>query len=47
MISHGDFGIFVERPVSLALLLATLGFLFVPLLKRAGRSLYRRLTAAM
>ena len=35
MISHGDFGIFVDRPVSLALLVTTAGFLFFPLLKRA------------
>jgi putative tricarboxylic transport membrane protein len=35
MISHGDFGIFIERPVSLTLLLLTLGFLVFPLLKRA------------
>jgi TctA family transporter len=39
MISHGDFGIFVERPVSLALLLATLAFLLLPLFKLAYRSL--------
>jgi putative tricarboxylic transport membrane protein len=35
MISHGDFGIFVGRPVSLVFLLATAGFLLVPLIKRA------------
>jgi putative tricarboxylic transport membrane protein len=46
MISHGGLGIFVVRPVSLAFLLATLAFLLMPLLKRAGRSLYRGLTAA-
>jgi TctA family transporter len=34
MISHGDFAIFVERPVSLALLLLTLVFLALPLVKR-------------
>jgi len=39
MISHGDFGIFVERPVSLVLLLLTLGFLVLPLAKRAWRAL--------
>jgi putative tricarboxylic transport membrane protein len=39
MISHGDFAIFMDRPVSLVFLLATLGFLLLPLLKRAGRSL--------
>jgi putative tricarboxylic transport membrane protein len=37
MISHGDFGIFVERPVSLALLVVTAGFLALPLLKAAWR----------
>jgi putative tricarboxylic transport membrane protein len=39
MISHGDFGIFVDRPVSLRLLLATAMFLVFPLLKLAYRSL--------
>jgi putative tricarboxylic transport membrane protein len=39
MISHGGFAIFVERPVSLGFLLATLGFLLLPPLKRAVRSL--------
>jgi putative tricarboxylic transport membrane protein len=34
MISHGDFGIFVERPVSLALLIATAAFLLLPLARR-------------
>jgi putative tricarboxylic transport membrane protein len=39
MISHGDFGIFVDRPVSLAFLLATLAFLLLPLARawRGGR----------
>jgi putative tricarboxylic transport membrane protein len=41
MISHGDFGIFVERPVSLALLLATLGFLLFPLYKFVRRARHR------
>jgi putative tricarboxylic transport membrane protein len=39
MISHGDFGIFVERSVSLIFLLATLGFLLLPLFMRMVRSL--------
>jgi putative tricarboxylic transport membrane protein len=34
MISHGDFAIFVDRPVSLALLGATLLFLVFPLAKQ-------------
>jgi putative tricarboxylic transport membrane protein len=42
MISHGDFGIFVDRPVSLGLLLVTLVFLVFPLLKLAYRSLRRK-----
>ena len=45
MISHGDFTIFVERPVSLVFLLATLGFLLMPLSVRqavASRSVGRR-----
>ena len=37
MISHGNFGIFVERPVSLALLVVTAAFLVFPLLKLAYR----------
>jgi putative tricarboxylic transport membrane protein len=44
MISHGDFGIFVDRPVSLALLLATLAFLLYPLVKLARRSLQPKTT---
>jgi len=47
MISHGDFGIFVERPVSLALLLATGVFLVFPLFKRAWRSLRPATTTAV
>jgi putative tricarboxylic transport membrane protein len=31
MISHGDFGIFIDRPVSMVFLLATIIFLLVPL----------------
>ena len=42
MISHGNFGIFVDRPVSLGLLLVTVVFLIFPLLKRAYRSLRRK-----
>ena len=30
MLSHGDFGVFVERPFSLAFLVVTLLFLLVP-----------------
>jgi putative tricarboxylic transport membrane protein len=37
LISHGDFGIFVSRPVSAAFLLATLGFVLVPLVRRLVR----------
>jgi putative tricarboxylic transport membrane protein len=33
MISHGDFGVFLQRPISLAFLLATLLFLVLPLLR--------------
>jgi putative tricarboxylic transport membrane protein len=46
MISHGTFGIFVERPVSVVFLLATLGFLLLPLLRYGVRSLGRRKAAA-
>ncbi|MFA5026597.1 MAG: tripartite tricarboxylate transporter permease [Candidatus Methylomirabilota bacterium] len=38
MISHGSFGIFLGRPVSLVFLLATLGFLLVPLAMRLVRT---------
>src|SRR5512137_570 len=37
MISHGGFGIFVERPVSLVFLVATLGFLLLPLFRYTVR----------
>jgi TctA family transporter len=33
MISHGDFGVFFTRPVSLVFLLGALVFLSAPLLK--------------
>jgi putative tricarboxylic transport membrane protein len=36
MISRGDFTIFVTRPVSVVFLLATLGFLVMPLFRRRG-----------
>jgi putative tricarboxylic transport membrane protein len=42
MISHGDFAIFIDRPLSLAFLLGALGFLLVPLVKGAARSTQRR-----
>jgi putative tricarboxylic transport membrane protein len=37
MISHGDFGVFVNRPVSLVFLLGALIFLCAPLLKSVWR----------
>jgi putative tricarboxylic transport membrane protein len=41
MLSHGNFGIFVERPFSLVFLLATLLFLCVPaaqfMIKKLGK----------
>jgi putative tricarboxylic transport membrane protein len=42
MISHGDFGIFVDRPVSLAFLLATGVFLSLPLLRLGKAARERR-----
>jgi len=33
MISHGDFAVFLLRPISLIFLLATLIFLLIPLLR--------------
>ena len=47
MISHGDFGIFVERPVSLGLLVATLLFLVYPLARLAWRALHRKPATAV
>lgn len=41
MISHGDLAFFVQRPVSLALLVVTAGFLLFPLAKRVV-GLFRR-----
>jgi putative tricarboxylic transport membrane protein len=37
MISHGNFGIFVDRPVSLVFILATILFLIVPIIRLAFR----------
>jgi putative tricarboxylic transport membrane protein len=31
MISHGDFGVFIDRPVSMVFLLATIVFLLLPI----------------
>ncbi|MEW5912265.1 MAG: tripartite tricarboxylate transporter permease [Thermodesulfobacteriota bacterium] len=42
MISHGDFGVFVSRPVSLAFLLAAAAFLLLPLCKTCYQQLRRR-----
>ncbi|NWF92739.1 MAG: tripartite tricarboxylate transporter permease [Syntrophaceae bacterium] len=39
MISHGNFGIFVDRPVSMAFLLATVIFLLLPVFKIIVKSL--------
>jgi putative tricarboxylic transport membrane protein len=39
MISHGDFGIFVDRPVSMVFLLATMIFLLIPVLRILIKSL--------
>jgi putative tricarboxylic transport membrane protein len=33
MISHGDFGVFINRPVSMAFLLATVIFLLIPIFR--------------
>lgn len=35
MISHGDFGIFINRPISMVFLLATALFLIIPLIRMA------------
>jgi putative tricarboxylic transport membrane protein len=39
MISHGDFGIFTHRPVSMVFLLATMIFLLIPVLRILTKSL--------
>jgi putative tricarboxylic transport membrane protein len=39
MISHGDFGIFVHRPISMVFLLSTLLFLMIPLFRLALKSI--------
>jgi putative tricarboxylic transport membrane protein len=39
MISHGDFGIFVGRPISMIFLLSTLLFLMLPAFRLALRSI--------
>lgn len=33
MISHGDFGIFISRPISMAFLLAAAVFLVIPIIQ--------------
>jgi putative tricarboxylic transport membrane protein len=33
MISHGDFGVFINRPISMVFLLATLLFLLIPIFR--------------
>jgi putative tricarboxylic transport membrane protein len=38
MISHGDFGVFINRPISMGFLLATLLFLLVPVFRIVLRS---------
>jgi len=38
MISHGDFGIFVDRPISLGFLVATGLFLLMPLFRVVQKS---------
>jgi putative tricarboxylic transport membrane protein len=39
MISHGDFGIFINRPVSTVFLLATIIFLLIPVFRIMIKSL--------
>jgi putative tricarboxylic transport membrane protein len=42
MISHGDFGVFLRRPISLIFLLATLMFLLIPVLRAVFKPSRRR-----
>jgi putative tricarboxylic transport membrane protein len=37
MISHGDFGIFIRRPISMVFLISTLLFLLIPVVRRVLR----------
>lgn len=46
LISHGDFVVFVNRPLSLVFLLATLGFLLLPTVKWAIGTARKRAAAA-
>jgi putative tricarboxylic transport membrane protein len=39
MISHGDFGVFINRPVSMVFLLATVIFLLIPVFRILIKSL--------
>jgi len=39
MISHGDFGVFTNRPISMVFLLATLIFLLIPMFRILAKSL--------
>ena len=39
MISHGDFGVFINRPISMVFLLATLVFLAIPILRTVSKYL--------
>jgi putative tricarboxylic transport membrane protein len=39
MISHGDFGVFVNRPISVAFLLATVIFLLIPICRTIFKSM--------
>jgi putative tricarboxylic transport membrane protein len=42
MISHGDFGIFINRPVSMVFLLATIIFLLIPVFQIPGQIIEER-----
>jgi TctA family transporter len=39
MISHGDFGVFINRPISMVFLLATVIFLLIPVFRILVKSL--------
>jgi putative tricarboxylic transport membrane protein len=41
MISHGDFGVFTNRPISMVFLLATLIFLLIPVFRILAKSLMK------
>ncbi len=42
MISHGDFGVFINRPISMAFLLASVVFLTIPIVRILFKYIQKR-----